>query len=816
MTFKITDHIEFNAQGRAQCPSCLLDGKTKPNLALVPGTDGAYKCHRGCSPAEIRAALGSPTGEGSAPLPPPTATKDARPEKHYTQAEVESWHKSLLCGGPVANIALEWLLNRGIGPVAIERHLIGARRRNRPGGGGQTYAIVIPIPVPGKPGHYYRAERIAPWDETYEGKAWDKFGLRNTFWFTHKPEGAIATWVCAGEWDAIVLGEAVRDAGLDVAVATGTTGEGSIPEAGDRDRLIGDVKIFYDLDDVGEQSAIKLAQKIGDRARIATVPCGENPKKGWDVSDALWHLHPISAFLEAAKKAVPPPDAIAPTIPGISPAPASASPDKPKRPRLVERLIPNDLLLERAPDSVDYLIPELLPANEFFLLAAPPRGGKSLLSMGLARAVASGGRFLGRPCTQGPVIYVNLEDSEAKVKIRQMQQGWEANLPIYWLDDFKLSEMPELAEAIDVIQPALVVIDTLSRARDGAISETSAEMSHVLEPLQVAAKEKGTTILLVHHTRKIQADQAGGADPFDLIRGNSSIRGIARGAMLLAPGDGCTRLIVEHGHGKYDLSVNLNLATLTWNSLGSWKPAADQSQSDRVLAYLESAGSATCREIAAAMNIPERSCQTVLWRLANEDMISSTPGKGRTPSVWHRSPCPPVLTQIETSQTASNPYGESDTALCQQKNNSPDNKNLDQSDQCGDHWVIDHADHAPTPYAVVATEKAPQTQAQTGFHVSTVVSTSVNLGAQTGQNPTVSDQSDSDHPLITDPRSAPISDQSPISQGEVNQLFRLVAPGSKDDGRLCRRIQGSKRIQIVGSPFTRAMPSGARLEPLKD
>jgi len=49
--FSITDHVEFDAQNRAVCPSCASDGKgKKKNLTLVPdkGTttySGAYKCH---------------------------------------------------------------------------------------------------------------------------------------------------------------------------------------------------------------------------------------------------------------------------------------------------------------------------------------------------------------------------------------------------------------------------------------------------------------------------------------------------------------------------------------------------------------------------------------------------------------------------------------------------------------------------------------------------------------------------------------------------------------------------------------------------
>ena len=60
--FKITDHLSFDTKGRAVCPVCIISkgtGYKAKNLALV-GTEGAYKCHRGCTAEEIRDAIGKP------------------------------------------------------------------------------------------------------------------------------------------------------------------------------------------------------------------------------------------------------------------------------------------------------------------------------------------------------------------------------------------------------------------------------------------------------------------------------------------------------------------------------------------------------------------------------------------------------------------------------------------------------------------------------------------------------------------------------------------------------------------------------------
>jgi hypothetical protein len=86
--------------------------------------------------------------------------------------------------------------------------------------------------------------------------------------------------------------------------------------------------------------------------------------------------------------------------------------------------------MERAPDYVEWLVNDILNANELFLLAA----GKSLLAMRLSRAVACGTKFLDRPVMQGPVIYVNLEDADAKIKERVEAQQWPEGVPVHWLD----------------------------------------------------------------------------------------------------------------------------------------------------------------------------------------------------------------------------------------------------------------------------------------------------------------------------------------------------------------------------------------------
>jgi AAA domain len=595
--FKIADHIEFDSKNRAECPSCQLvkgsEYKSR-NLALIPGTDGAYKCHRGCTTEEIRAALGEKKHTDriipSALAKPPTKPKYRTPQQIKANNEL-LLNESLL--------AKEWLFNRGITEEAIEIHKLGIAKRKIDG----VLFNCVTIPFEYRPGQYLQKYRVAPWLPQPHTWLQDQ-GLKSRVWFTHKPDNATETWLCEGEWDAIVMAQMMR---LQNGGNITTTGAGNVPDREQLEQLVGTVTIWYDLDQPGHDGAHKMARALGDRALIATVPSPAEHKVGYDVSDAINDGKTFEDFLDAAQQAIP---AI------------KRQEEKPNK--LRDRLISTDELLARASDYTEWLVPDLLPLNELILLAASPRAGKSLLAMHLAYSVASGQNFLDRPVTQGNVIYVQCEDSETKTKQRAIAQGWGEGLPIYWLDKFKLSELSELIELCNELDPRLIVLDTLSRIRDDGNSESSAEMSRVLEPLQELARDMNCCILPIHHTGKIKIESADAVDVFETIRGSSAIRATCRGTLVLAADNQCYRLCAENGYTKQDLKVLLDVNNLTWRLLGNWNPNVNSDQKTQVLECLTKVGSASLEQIAKITNLPRNSLYVALSRLAQEGMITKT------------------------------------------------------------------------------------------------------------------------------------------------------------------------------------------------
>ncbi len=615
--FAISDYVTFNEQGRALCPSCqLVKGSNYRKLNLSLLDSGAYHCHRGCTTDEIRAALGVVKEQIV-----PTALAKSPSSITISPQKVREAHDQLM--SRESSKAKEWLTQRGITEEMISHYRLGvARSKVTDEETKKTHwfpSISIPIPANADRTAYYQKKRVAPWTPETEMpngyKRWSQYGIPATVWFTHKPENAYRTFLCEGEWDAMLLGYLAHKANrTDVAIATFTCGCCTVPQLAELEQMPGTVYIFYDRNDTptergtipAEEGIKKVAKALDGRARVAMVPMPKDCQvAGWDVSDAINHgytLDDFDAALEQAKE-------------------ISIEVVKHENP-LRSRLMTNAQLIDSAPDYVEWLVQDLLPANELILLAAGPRAGKSLLAMLLAKTVAMGEAFLDRPVIQGSVLYVRCEDAPVKIKQRQMAQGWPKDCPVYWLDRFKLSQTKQLKELAEELDVRLIVLDTLSRIRDDGTTESSAEMSRVIEPLQELAEDLNCSIVLVHHTGKVSVDNAGTIDVFDTIRGSSAIRATCRGSIVLAADSDYYRLCAENGYGKIDLKIRIDLTTLEWKLIGRWTEQVSSDLKTTVLDYFAQVGEATLEQIFEATQIPKSSLYKTLSRLVRDQMIT--------------------------------------------------------------------------------------------------------------------------------------------------------------------------------------------------
>ena len=169
-----------------------------------------------------------------------------------------------------------------------------------------------------------------------------------------------------------------------------------------------------------------------------------------------------------------------------------------------------------------------------YLFAGAPKVGKSFLMAQLAYHVSMGLSLWGYEVRQGTVLYLALEDNHRRLQERLYRMfGVESTGNLFFAIGAKqlgggLEEQLKgfVREHTDT---RLIIIDTLQKIREaGAEKYSYADDYKVITSLKRFADGTGVCLLLVHHTRKQQAD-----DKFDMISGTNGLMGAADGAFLL-------------------------------------------------------------------------------------------------------------------------------------------------------------------------------------------------------------------------------------------------------------------------------------------
>ena len=169
-----------------------------------------------------------------------------------------------------------------------------------------------------------------------------------------------------------------------------------------------------------------------------------------------------------------------------------------------------------------------------YLFAGAPKIGKSFLVLQMAYAVSTGQPLWAYPVHRGAVLYLALEDQYQRLQERmarmfgvdgkgdlllsvtakQLGQGLEKQLE-YFLKRFPHAQ--------------LIIIDTLQKVREMAgVRYSYASDYEIISQLKTFADNHNICILMVHHTRKQQAE-----DSFEMISGTTGLLGCADGAFLL-------------------------------------------------------------------------------------------------------------------------------------------------------------------------------------------------------------------------------------------------------------------------------------------
>lgn len=288
------------------------------------------------------------------------------------------------------------------------------------------------------------------------------------------------------------------------------------------------------------------------------------------------------------------------------------------------------------------------------LLAGSPKLGKSWLALGLAIAVASGGRALGRiPVDRGDVLYAALEDTPRRLQNR-LAVLLADDGPPHGLD-FVVT-LPRLPDAADLITEwlnehptaRLVIIDVLRKVRPRADERTDlyGRDYDAMSQLKAIADRYAVAVLVVHHVRKSDAE-----DVFDTVSGSNGLTGGAD-AILVAKRlrNSATAELHVTGRDVEERSYALEWSsdTCTWTLLDEPVAVVQMSDTRRgIVTWLEANTAGTPAQIAAGLqlDITANTLRQTLRRMAEAGQVDSD-GQGTYFLPLPLSPVTPVTQSL--------------------------------------------------------------------------------------------------------------------------------------------------------------------------
>lgn len=295
-----------------------------------------------------------------------------------------------------------------------------------------------------------------------------------------------------------------------------------------------------------------------------------------------------------------------------------------------------------------------------YVLAGAPKLGKSWLALGWMLAVGSGGAAMGSIlCEQGDVLGLMLEDNERRLqrRIRQMKLIGipdRVTLLTEWptIDDGCLDEIEAWIAGVE--KPRLIVVDVFARVKG---SKGSKETDYDFDyrqgaALQSIASKHGLALVVVHHTRKMAAD-----DPFDEVSGTRGLTGAADGVLVLKRDSG-TQQPVLYGRGRdleeFESALQFDGETGTWSILGAAWQVADTMERREIQQVLgRSVDPMSPTEIGERLGKSRQNISKMLAKMLDEGQVDKV-STGRYILVSPVSPFTPSSDTKETKETT--PY----------------------------------------------------------------------------------------------------------------------------------------------------------------
>jgi RecA-family ATPase len=294
----------------------------------------------------------------------------------------------------------------------------------------------------------------------------------------------------------------------------------------------------------------------------------------------------------------------------------------------------HDLMAARFPEP-RWAVPGLV-AEGLNLLVGSPKLGKSWLCLGLAVAVASGGKALGKiDVEQGAVLYAALEDHPRRLQARLRSVLDGQSVPDDLHITTSLPRLPDLYAFLEgwlLANPTarLVIVDVLRKVRHLSDGRGNAynEDYDSLGSLKQLADKYGVAVIAVHHTRKMADD----SDVFNEVSGSTGLTGAAD-AILVAKRSRNTAEAVLHVTGR---DITEQEYGLLWHSDRCMWTLSEEpvvlstmgATRRKILDWLTANAGESPAQIAEGTGIQLNTVQQNVRRMVADDQLDSD-GQGR-------------------------------------------------------------------------------------------------------------------------------------------------------------------------------------------
>lgn len=230
----------------------------------------------------------------------------------------------------------------------------------------------------------------------------------------------------------------------------------------------------------------------------------------------------------------------------------------------------NDIVIKKIKDididsnESEWLIEDFWEDSSVGMIVAPPKKFKSTLINNFAISVASGTPFCGKNVKQGGVMILQGENTLPNERRRLQKIYKDAyKLPIYYIEtQLTLDNIDLIKDAIIENNIKMLVIDPLYILFGSGDINSQKDVTSKLIKLTKLKKETGVSIMVVHHTKKVDSEHKISEND---IYGSAFFNGWYESMIMLEPTTKKRNIVIHTSFrnfipSTYNASVNNDLS----------------------------------------------------------------------------------------------------------------------------------------------------------------------------------------------------------------------------------------------------------------